>query len=48
MFAASDAMGGQPNIAQAIREREAEYLLSVKDNQSKLTESMRDFLTTFQ
>lgn len=27
-----DAMGTQPNIAQAIRDRRADYILSVKDN----------------
>ncbi|MDP1606058.1 MAG: ISAs1 family transposase, partial [Rhodocyclaceae bacterium] len=37
-----DAMGTQPNIAQAIRDRGAEYVLSVKDNQPKLADSMRD------
>ena len=38
-----DAMGTQPNIAQAIRDRGADYILSVKDNQPKLADSMRDF-----
>jgi hypothetical protein len=37
------AMGTQPNIAQAIRDRGADYLLAVKDNQPKLAESIDDF-----
>lgn len=41
------AMGTQPNIAQAIRDRGAEYILSVKDNQPKLTDSVRDFFAVF-
>ncbi len=43
-----DAMGTQPSIAQAIRGRGADYILSVKDNQPTLAESMADFFTTFQ
>ncbi len=43
-----DAMGTQPNIAQAIRDRGAHYLLSVKDNQPTLADSMRDFFVAFQ
>ena len=43
-----DAMGTQPNIAQAIRERGADYVLSVKDNQPTLVESTRDFFEAFQ
>lgn len=43
-----DAMGTQPNIAQAIRDRGADYVLSVKDNQPRLADSMRDFFATFQ
>lgn len=43
-----DAMGTQPNIAQAIRDRGAHYILSVKDNQPTLAESMTDFFETFQ
>jgi predicted transposase YbfD/YdcC len=43
-----DAMGTQPNIARAIRDRRADYILSVKDNQPKLAESVRDFFATFQ
>ena len=42
-----DAMGTQPNIAQAIRARGADYVLSVKDNQPKLAESIQDFMTAF-
>lgn len=42
-----DAMGTQPNIAQAIRDRGAEYILSVKDNQPTLTDSVRDFFAAF-
>lgn len=42
-----DAMGTQPNIAEAILDRGAEYILSVKDNQPKLAESMRDFFEAF-
>ena len=43
-----DAMGTQPNIAQAILNRGANYVLSVKDNQPTLAESIRDFVETFQ
>jgi predicted transposase YbfD/YdcC len=39
-----DAMGTQPSIAQAIRDRGADYILSVKDNQPTLAESMRRLL----
>jgi predicted transposase YbfD/YdcC len=42
-----DAMGTQPNIAQAIRDRGADYLLAVKDNQPKLAESIDDFFIAF-
>lgn len=42
-----DAMGTQPNIAQAIRARRADYVLSVKANQPKLAESIQDFMTAF-
>ena len=42
-----DAMGTQPNMAQAIRDRGADYILSVKDNQPKLADSMRDFFDAF-
>lgn len=43
-----DAMGTQPSIAQAIRQRGANYILSVKDNQPTLAESIQDFFDTFQ
>lgn len=43
-----DAMGTQPNIAQAIRDRGADYILSVKDNQPTLADSMQDFFSSFQ
>ena len=43
-----DAMGTQPSIAQAIRDRGADYILSVKGNQPTLAESMEDFFATFQ
>ncbi len=43
-----DAMGTQPSIARAIRDRGADYILSVKDNQPTLAESMKDFFATFQ
>jgi len=42
-----DAMGTQANIAQAIRDRGADYVLAVKDNQPKLAESIQDFWTSF-
>lgn len=42
-----DAMGTQPNIAQAIRARGAAYVLSVKNNQPELAESIQDFMTAF-
>ena len=43
-----DAMGTQPNIARAIRDRGADYILSVKNNQPTLAESMAHFFETFQ
>lgn len=43
-----DAMGTQANIAQAIRERGADYILAVKNNQPRLADSIRDFFTRFQ
>jgi predicted transposase YbfD/YdcC len=43
-----DAMGTQPNIAQAIRDRGADYLLAVKDNQPRLAESIDDFFSAFE
>ena len=38
-----DAMGTHTNIAQAIRDKEAHYVLSVKDNQPRLAESIATF-----
>jgi predicted transposase YbfD/YdcC len=43
-----DAMGTQASIAQAIRDRGAEYILAVKDNQPTLADSMRDFYAQFK
>lgn len=43
-----DAMGTQPSIAQAIRDWGANYILSVKDNQPTLADSLQDFFTAFQ
>ncbi len=43
-----DAMGTQPNIAQAIRNRSADHILSVKDNQPTLADSTQDFFGAFQ
>ncbi|WP_232487304.1 ISAs1 family transposase [Azotobacter chroococcum] len=42
-----DAMGTQPSIAQAVRDRQADYLLAVKENQPRLAESIKDFFETF-
>jgi predicted transposase YbfD/YdcC len=43
-----DAMGTQANIAQAIRDRSADYVLAVKDNQPKLAASIQDFWRSFR
>lgn len=43
-----DAMGTQPNIAQVIRNRGADYILSLKDNQPTLAGSVEDFFVAFQ
>jgi predicted transposase YbfD/YdcC len=43
-----DAMGTQANIAQAIRDRGADYVLAVKDNQPTLAESLRELLCSVQ
>ena len=43
-----DAMGTQANIAQAIRNRGADYVLAVKDNQPILADSLRDFFALFK
>lgn len=42
-----DAMGTQTDIAQSIRNRGANYVLAVKDNQPTLANSMRDFFAQF-
>lgn len=41
-----DAMGCQTKIAQAILDRDGDYLLAVKDNQASLHDEIRRFLTT--
>lgn len=43
-----DAIGTQANIAQAVCDRGADYVLAVKDNQPKLAQSIRDFMTDFK
>ncbi len=43
-----DAMGTQPSIAEAIRDKKADYVLAVKDNQPTLAASIRDFFALFQ
>ncbi len=43
-----DAMGTQANIAQAVCERGADYVLAVKDNQPKLAESIQGFMVDFE
>ncbi|MBO3702479.1 MAG: ISAs1 family transposase [Candidatus Accumulibacter sp.] len=43
-----DAMGTQPNIAQAIRNRGADYILAAKGNQPRLAESIDDFFSAFE
>lgn len=43
-----DAMGTQANIAQTICDKEADYVLAVKDNQRHLADSIRDFYDIFQ
>ena len=43
-----DAMGTQPSIAQAIRDRGADYVLAVKDNQPQLNAAINDFFELFQ
>lgn len=42
-----DAIGTQANIAQAVCDRDADYVLAVKDNQPKLAESIQDFMADF-
>jgi len=43
-----DAMGTQTAIAAAIRDRGADYVLAVKDNQPRLAESIEDFWRSFR
>jgi predicted transposase YbfD/YdcC len=43
-----DAMGTQTSIAQAICDRQADYVLAVKDNQPQLADSIRDFFAQFK
>ena len=43
-----DAMGTHSHIAQAIRDKEADYVLAVKDNQRKLAESITSFFEAAQ
>jgi predicted transposase YbfD/YdcC len=43
-----DAMGTQANIARAIRDKKADYVLAVKNNQPTLAEAIRDFFTQFK
>jgi predicted transposase YbfD/YdcC len=43
-----DAIGTHAPIAQAIRDRQAYYVLAVKDNQPLLAESIQDFFTIGQ
>ncbi|HAT1680503.1 TPA: ISAs1 family transposase [Klebsiella oxytoca] len=42
-----DAMGPQQNIAESIRERGADYVLVVKNNQPLLADSIHGFFTIF-
>lgn len=43
-----DAMGTHANIARTIRDRGAEYVLAVKDNQPTLADAIRDFFALFK
>jgi predicted transposase YbfD/YdcC len=43
-----DAMGTHVSIAQAICDKQADYVLAVKDNQPLLAESIQDFFTIGQ
>ena len=43
-----DAMGTQSNIAQLICDKNADYVLALKDNHPKLAESIRDFFDAFK
>ena len=41
-----DAMGCQRDIAQAIQDKKADYVLAVKDNQPSLHEAIVDYFET--
>jgi predicted transposase YbfD/YdcC len=43
-----DAMGTQTAIAEVIRDKGADYVLAVKDNQPRLAESIQDFWRSFR
>ncbi len=43
-----DAIGAQVQIAESIRNRGADYVLAIKDNQPQLAGSIRDFWRTFR
>ena len=43
-----DAMGTQTAIAEVMQNRGADYVLAVKDNQPKLSESIQDFWRSFR
>lgn len=43
-----DAMGTQTQIAQTIRNRKADYVLSVKENHPTLADSLREFFVSFR
>lgn len=43
-----DAMGTQTAIAEVIQKRGADYVLAVKDNQPKLSQSIQDFWRSFR
>lgn len=42
------AMGTHANVAQAIRDRKADYVLAVKDDQPTLADSIRDLFALFK
>ena len=43
-----DAMGCQKRIAEAIREKGADYLLAVKGNQPTLNEGIKEYMTSIE
>ncbi len=43
-----DAMGTQSTIAHAIRQRDTDYVLAIKDNQPTLAEALHDFFELFK